>query len=474
MNESRPESGKRAVRFRRLCSAALILGVVALAGCALWLKGRLDERAAKKELQRRLDAIHTAGQPVDDHDLARLYPDPPSNHDAIRLLRPGLSLLVIPDYSTNLPIFGGDWPRGNAPFDKQALDEIQSSLDKNQKAFEAVPWVEIKTAWIGSSFENGSLHLPETPIHEIISLCKLMCLNAALEAESNNSTGAVQSLQRAWAIHGTLRNDTFVHGEAKFAMEFWNCATLNRVLNRTALTDSDLALLSDFLTRTNFRITRELLINQRSFGLSTGEELQALEKRPKSRFESTLGYIKGKLTYRVRNQDLVSYLDDLSNSMAALDLPLSNAIPKLAALGREQAAFEKQVEKRDEGLMSYLSGDKHLWLLFAISPTQVGNSLVQEAETLAYMRAARAALAIERWRLKHDGHPPDSLSELVPDFLPSVPIDPFADAPLHYKRTGLGYTIYSIGPDFTDDGGKEMTANVKESDHYDIVFSVTR
>ena len=38
----------------------------------------------------------------------------------------------------------------------------------------------------------------------------------------------------------------------------------------------------------------------------------------------------------------------------------------------------------------------------------------------------------------------------------------------------LSYVVYSIGPDFTGDGGKEKPADAKEPDHYDITFTIER
>jgi hypothetical protein len=41
-----------------------------------------------------------------------------------------------------------------------------------------------------------------------------------------------------------------------------------------------------------------------------------------------------------------------------------------------------------------------------------------------------------------------------PAFLDRVPIDPFTGAPAKWKTSPSGYTIYSIGSDFKDDGGR--------------------
>ena len=103
----------------------------------------------------------------------------------------------------------------------------------------------------------------------------------------------------------------------------------------------------------------------------------------------------------------------------------------------------------------------------------------RDANARAELRDAIAAIAVERWRLMHQGSLPDSLSDLVPAFLPAVPADPYDAQPLRYKKLKKGYCIYSIGPNLKDDGGKprpQPSARVpfEERNNYDIVFTVER
>jgi hypothetical protein len=70
--------------------------VVALSIGVLWLKMIRDDRVARVEIQKRLDAIRNAGQPLTVQDLAKLFPDPPPEHDAMLLLKPALAALIIP------------------------------------------------------------------------------------------------------------------------------------------------------------------------------------------------------------------------------------------------------------------------------------------------------------------------------------------------------------------------------------------
>jgi hypothetical protein len=90
---------------------------------------------------------------------------------------------------------------------------------------------------------------------------------------------------------------------------------------------------------------------------------------------------------------------------------------------------------------------------------------------MALLDAARVGLTVERYRLA-DGKLPESLNDLVPKFLESVPIDPFDGKPLKYKKLDPGFVIYSIGEDQQDDGGKER--GPKREKPWDVTFIVER
>lgn len=62
-------------------------------------------------------------------------------------------------------------------------------------------------------------------------------------------------------------------------------------------------------------------------------------------------------------------------------------------------------------------------------------------------------LALDLYR-EDRGELPTSLSELVPDYLPEEPLDPFGSGPLNYRRIDQErYLLYSLGRNRTDDGG---------------------
>jgi hypothetical protein len=47
----------------------------------------------------------------------------------------------------------------------------------------------------------------------------------------------------------------------------------------------------------------------------------------------------------------------------------------------------------------------------------------------------------------------------VPQYLASIPVDPYSGAPLLFRSAADAYTIYSIGPNQKDDGG-DLTSDL--------------
>jgi hypothetical protein len=91
----------------------------------------------------------------------------------------------------------------------------------------------------------------------------------------------------------------------------------------------------------------------------------------------------------------------------------------------------------------------------------------REARCLADLRLALTALALEQFRAARNNRYPAGLSELTPNYLVTILMDPFDGQPLRYRKQDDGYVLYSIGSDLKDDGGKRM--NGKGGD---IVFTV--
>lgn len=78
----------------------------------------------------------------------------------------------------------------------------------------------------------------------------------------------------------------------------------------------------------------------------------------------------------------------------------------------------------------------------------------------ARSRLLRGHLAVRSYKLDK-GRMPEDLNQLVPEYVSTVPIDPFSGESLCYRTQPDGYVLYSVGADGQDDGGSRASAEVE-------------
>jgi len=93
---------------------------------------------------------------------------------------------------------------------------------------------------------------------------------------------------------------------------------------------------------------------------------------------------------------------------------------------------------------------------------------------VAELRATEITLAIRQFE-QTEKHLPMTLNELVPGYLPSVPLDPFDHKPLRYiLKAGNKWIVYSVGPNQKDEGGLVAEKRPTKYDMPgDLVYSST-
>ncbi len=101
-----------------------------------------------------------------------------------------------------------------------------------------------------------------------------------------------------------------------------------------------------------------------------------------------------------------------------------------------------------------------------IARIAIPNAL-KAAQTMARVQSsanqAQIVCAVERYRLAHREYP-QSLEQLVPQYLAKIPRDPIEGTAPHYRRTSDGkFVLYSIGWSEKDHGGA-TSSDVKQGD----------
>jgi hypothetical protein len=116
-------------------------------------------------------------------------------------------------------------------------------------------------------------------------------------------------------------------------------------------------------------------------------------------------------------------------------------------------ALEAMNKAADETLQTLSSGPNPYNALTRLLAPAVSKAMNKAVRSEQSARLTVTACALERFHRQHGSYP-ESLSELVPTFVPEPPVDLMDRKPLRYRRNPDGtFTLWSIGLNGVDDGG---------------------
>jgi hypothetical protein len=219
--------------------------------------------------------------------------------------------------------------------------------------------------------------------------------------------------------------------------------TVASCLERASWSDAQLQRLEKLMTRLESPpsdVVSPYLAGERVGGLrhTTQGGLNAASSGPDKAVQGALRSLAYCVTGGIQHDRLV-YLDLMARAHAACNRPRRERLGALEVLGpvRLGGWFGREVDA-------------------SFATTLIIASVRNENICVGQLRAARVALAIERYRLANGGALPERLGQLVPAYLEAIPEDPFDDQPLRFVKQPVGYTVYSVGVDGEDNGGREL------------------
>jgi hypothetical protein len=444
---------------RKLRRWLWVLGSAAGAGGLLLLYAAAEDRRLRARIEERLAALRAAGQPVTAADLGRLFPDPPPAEDAGALLRQSFARLTTPASANDLPIVGNvTLPAGTNRLTDRTVAALQQYMAASRPVFDALPAAWPDAARFPAGWSNGFAHTTPLPLVNVRRLMQTLILRALWHAEQGEAPAAVDSvvwtfrLSDALSRHGTLVNHMIGRVGDDLA-----CAALERVLNHTTLTGPQIDAL-----RVAIRPRLAASMAQ-TVAIERCHTIWALEAARDHRdVEAVFGAKAVSWKYRLRRlcglapplyraEDHLEYL----HLMAALQAATSQSPP--------------QGYQRGEQLPATNNWKGRSLALQYVQPNWA-KALRADAEHVARLTVADAALAVERYRLAHNGAVPASLA----DAAPGVSLDPFTGQPLPFMPRPRGYLLYSVGPDRRDDGGRPKPDKAPASNRYDLPLLVER
>jgi len=417
----------------------------------------------RAKFERKVAELKAAGYPVSLDDLEAAYVLPEGVENAADLYMEAFKAYVEPNEAELelLPVRGEfvsteDMP----PYPPEVIEAIGVSLEKNQECLALIDQAvrtehcllpRKRTAITTANYEFLA------DLKKISNLMVERHLYLSHTGQTERLCESIQTHLRLWkslTAHPTLTEHLVMD-----AIKIIAAASLENILHLIQFTDEQLAELQRQLRLMGSSSTfAECIINERAGSLE-------MYSAPASEF------IGRSVPRSLEDAYLVLYwVSGLKDRDAVLLLDGSEQYIKI---------FDKPVQERyseiDKLIAGFESYSRLHWLLFTMSSyIRVGNVNMRVSGQLLCIDTM---LAVERYRLQH-GELPGSLSELVPEFLEEVYLDPFDGKPLRYVlRPEGGYMIYCIGEDGVDNGGVDMSHKVTGAGgkpEYDWPFTVRR
>jgi type II secretory pathway pseudopilin PulG len=426
-------------------SLAVLALLVGLSGCGK--PGGTNGGKPDAALTARLEAIRQAGQPVTLAELNAWYPEPPAGENAAPLYAEAFAALAVADAKS------------------------PSFLTKNQPALALLHKAATKSQCRYPIDVSEGVSLPLPHLAKIKTCAQLLSKETMANAAKGRVDLAAQDVMDGLRLAGSLEQEPVQISQlVRISSDTLTQSGLEGALGLKSFTEEQLVRLQAALAQEESTIGPSLT---RSFAAVRCMVI-SLFQMPLPEYEKLAGsagtncpigapaeferYRKG----AVGRADFNLCLDYFSNWLAVASAPLPAS---LEAAGQWVPGAEALVS--DAKAKGYR-------VSAAMLPS-LNSTMDKAADCVGQLRAAQAALAVERYRLGTGSALPDSLGQLVPKYLAAVPDDPYDGKPLRYKKpTSKGYLVYSIGRNRVDDGGvpKPMPGNADGP--YDLTFAVRR
>jgi len=490
---------RKRIKIASLLAAGILLAAPVVTFAA-WL---ICQRHLQSKCDEKIAEIKAAGHPVTWLELEKLYPPlPPGKQNAADIYEKAFAAMekvkdqvYDPDnrWKTDassskegkinlelVPIAGtAHEPKTvGAEIPKKILEESQRYLDLNKEALaEAENAVKLKHCRFPIDFSLGYKmklwHLPG-----INKLHKLVLLDALIAAERGDSAHAFRSLMNSYrtaeAVSGEpisfskLVELQLLQRSISFSRDIITKAGFGKV-ELLALQQKALELESSTLPLKMATISTCIIyIDYRQSTSSFWNKFSNKNRIGSSEIEHNR-YKSAWLCLREKNE--IKLFSDFKELIESLELPFDERLAKFHSI-QDRWEYLNDMDEDSFLGVGFLKGNASL--------------VIKQAALISLLRAERAALAVELYRIEN-GKFPESLGDLVPQYMAELPQDPFNKGqPLRYKsftltrRVGSGvedmrieedaYAVYGCAANGKDYGDKDALNLFSTGSEHGICF----
>ena len=383
-------------------------------------------------LERRYAEMRAAGYLVTLEELNDYCALPPGVEDNTDLWLKAIRLVTATPrnvkLTTSLPIVGDgpEIPPVGQPWAEHDL--VVTYLDDYAEALTALH--DAADAGGGVRYPHDmrkgiSLLLPE--VQALRQCARLLCLEAHVRAHNGDLSGAADSLRALLAVGKTLeREPILVSFLVHIAVDAFAVEQTRRLLDTAEFADDDLrAIQADLRSVDYVADLHHAMVSEQAFGLNCYNDLTVFGFSP----------AVAHLSKFVAPGAKMRHLDLMAKAIAETKKPWHEVFLS----GSLTATTELNTKNPFDRLVAQVMPTVYIYF-------------VAGANQVARTTSLDVAIAAELYR-REQGKLPGKLNDLVPRYLPAVPVDPFDGNPLRYIVQGDDFVVYSVGEDLTDDGG---------------------
>jgi len=399
------------------------------------------------DIERRLAALRAAGYPTTFAELAEYTKLPEGAENAAELYTRAFAAFVAPVDEVNVPLLGqAQWPDRGATLLEPMAKAVSECLASNQQCLlrlrEAAALADCRYGW---DFWPG---IPEAHVQTMRRCGQLLSLGAVHHMQRGDTDAATVCIKEGLRLSDSMRREPALIGYLiRIALINTALGGLERSLSLGAFTDSQLNEIDAALVRTGGTLDFTMVLaTERCFMIETCRDPSLLGPAGQT--------APVRLPPGMRGTWMTDILDLMEDHIAASRLP-----------PRERLKRFRQADDRVQQLSV-------LHVMIKMMAPGMSRVAEHDVRVRARLDLARTALALERYRLAA-GRAPVQLPELVPQYLERVPLDPFDEQPIRYRRTDPGYLLYSVDADGQDHGGRERD-DTRKDESYDLCFTVPR
>jgi hypothetical protein len=441
----------------------LVLAVVKSANTGDVTPGHSELALPTTTVEAEYERIRGVGLPITPVEADPWYKTPADN--AAPLYAAAFDQLVSPSDDTKrcLP-YGSDAdlpPRGQA-LAQEMRDAMCSYVSQNASALALLHEGASHTGCRYPTDFSAGYDTDLTHLAKVRSATRLLCYEAAFRADEGDAVGAVRSLTSAFAMARSLRAEPCLSSQfVRYGCLSTGLETLSWVVNRVQLAGPDFEALGAALSSAVQEgglwhgLVGERALVAHGWDARLGPGVEGLLK--------TLG---ARLAEGLTAEDLRKHA-----ASSNFDKDLMHALTVFEALIRAAELPPEEGRVMAQSAVGMCAEAPEAFIVSRILLSSSARVHGAREQLSAQRRVALAGIAVARY-IAANGSPPDSLAQLVPKFLPAVPLDPYDGQPLRYKKQAETYTVYSISKNLTDDGGKESATLREAWESGDITFVV--